>query len=104
MVSSMRAVPSLKDVFRFTEQQPARTRMSLGEEPTTVGTSTNEQGELEEVVVVEKRRSIDLTQMSIQEESANEDNDEEKKNRKEKNDDVPLATARSLRDIFPSSK
>jgi len=104
MVSSTRAVPSLKDVFRFTEQQPARTRMSLGEEPTSVGTSTNEQGELEEVVVVDKRRSIDLTQMSIQEESTNEDNDEEKKNRKEKNDDVPLATARSLRDIFPSSK
>jgi hypothetical protein len=99
MVSSMRAVPSLKDVFRFTEQQPSRTRTSFSEETTDEQHPQEEVAtELEEVVVEQKRNrksSLDvMRKTSI---------DEERETTKDLDDDKSEeeVSKRSIKDIFP---
>ena len=99
MVSSMRAVPSLKDVFRFTEQQPSRTRTSLSEETRDEQHPQQEvKTELEEVVVEQQQKrkiSLDIMRKtSIDEErettkNLDDDGDEEE------------TSKRSIKDIFP---
>ena len=99
MVSSMRAVPSLKDVFRFTEQQPSRTRTSFSEETRDEQHPQEEVAtELEEVVVEQKRNrksSLDvMRKTSI---------DEERETTKDLDDDKSEeeVSKRSIKDIFP---
>jgi hypothetical protein len=99
MVSSMRAVPSLKDVFRFTEQQPSRTRTSFSEETRDEQHPQQEvKTELEEVVVEQQQKrkiSLDIMRKtSIDEErettkNLDDDGDEEE------------TSKRSIKDIFP---
>ena len=99
MVSSMRAVPSLKDVFRFTEQQPSRTRTSFSEETRDEQHRQEEVAtELEEVVVEQKQNrktSLDvMRKTSI---------DEERETTKDLDDDKSEeeVSKRSIKDIFP---
>lgn len=99
MVSSMRAVPSLKDVFRFTEQQPSRTRTSFSEETRDEQHPQEEVAtELEEVVVEQKqsrKTSLDvMRKTSI---------DEERETTKDLDDDKSEeeVSKRSIKDIFP---
>ena len=98
MVSSMRAVPSLKDVFRFTDQQPLRMRISeeISDEQQEV------KKELEEIII-EQENSLDIEK--IQKTSI----DEEREITKKSNDDDDDGNAkkeeetskRSIKDIFP---
>ena len=99
MVSSMRAVPSLKDVFRFTEQQPSRARTSFSEETRDEQHPQEEVAtELEEVVVEQKqsrKTSLDvMRKTSI---------DEERETTKDLDDDKSEeeVSKRSIKDIFP---
>jgi len=99
MVSSMRAVPSLKDVFRFTEQQPSRARTSFSEETRDEQHPQEEVAtELEEVVVEQKQNrktSLDIMRKtSIDEErETTEDLDDDKSEEE--------VSKRSIKDIFP---
>ena len=98
MVSSMRAVPSLKDVFRFTDQQPLRMRISeeISEEQQEV------KKELEEIVI-EQENSLDIEKIqktSIDEEreitiKSNDDDDDGNAKKEEE------TSKRSIKDIFP---
>ena len=95
----MRAVPSLKDVFRFTEQQPSRTRTRFSEETRDEQHPQQEvKTELEEVVVEQQQKrkiSLDIMRKtSIDEErettkNLDDDGDEEE------------TSKRSIKDIFP---
>ena len=97
MVSSMRAVPSLKDVFRFTEQQPSRT--SFSEETRDEQHPQQEvKTELEEVVVEQQQKrkiSLDIMRKTII--------DEERETTKNLDDDgdEEETSKRSIKDIFP---
>ncbi len=99
MVSSMRAVPSLKDVFRFTDQQPLRMRISeeISDEQQEV------KKELEEIVI-EQENSLDIEKIqkttSIDEEreitkKSNDDDDDGNAKKEEE------TSKRSIKDIFP---
>ena len=98
MVSSMRAVPSLKDVFRFTDQQPLRMRISeeISEEQQEV------KKELEEIII-EQENSLDIEKIqktSIDEEreitiKSNDDDDDGNAKKEEE------TSKRSIKDIFP---
>lgn len=98
MVSSMRAVPSLKDVFRFTDQQPLRMRISeeISDEQQEV------KKELEEIVI-EQENSLDIEKIqktSIDEEreitiKSNDDDDDGNAEKEEE------TSKRSIKDIFP---
>ena len=99
MVSSMRAVPSLKDVFRFTEQQPSRTRTSFSEETRDEQHLQEEVAtELEEVVVEQKQNR--KTSLDIMRKTSI---DEERETTKDLDDDKSEeeVSKRSIKDIFP---
>ena len=99
MVSSMRAVPSLKDVFRFTEQQPSRTRTSFSEETRDEQHPQEEVAtELEEVVVEQKQNR--KTSLDIMRKTSI---DEERETTKDLDDDKSEeeVSKRSIKDIFP---
>ena len=89
----------MKDVFRFTEQQPSRTRTSFSEKTRDEQHPQQEvKTELEEVVVEQQQKrkiSLDIMRKTII--------DEERETTKNLDDDgdEEETSKRSIKDIFP---